>query len=171
MSHPVPVEKKRLLGNPGHQKLPAVPAIIPKAARTPRPARKLTDDGRKVWRRVWRYAANWLSEGTDLEVVTRYVEYIELRAKITEEMDGKLLSTGYMGQPVLNPLARYLVTVDKSLLTMEAKLGFTPADRSRIGAAEVKAASTIDDLNARREARMEELRKRAHDGDSGTPSD
>lgn len=154
---PIPTERKRMLGNPGHQRLPAVPtATVQPAVRVPRPARRLGREGMIIWRRVWKYAAAWLSQGTDLEILTRYVENLELRNKLVAKIGENYTTAGSLGQTVLNPLMRQLNQTERLLLQFESRLGFTPADRSRIGAAEVRAKSTLDNLNAKREQRQAE---------------
>lgn len=163
---PRPVERDRMLGNPGHKTLPAVPTAIndrvaiPPAKGIPRPARKLaTAQGRRFWRRLWHYAGAWLSEGTDLEILTRYVENLELRAHLRDELGAGYIVAGSMGQDVLNPLLRQLNQTERLLLQLEAHLGFTPADRSRIGKAEIVARGKLEDLSDRREKRALEREK------------
>lgn len=156
---PIPTERKRALGNPGHQKLPAVHSTAPiaPAIAAPRPARKLTASGMRLWRRMWTFGGAWISPGTDLEIATRYVELVEMRAECAADVPReRRIVEGSQGQSTLNPLLKQWNTLNKDILAIERALGFTPADRSRIGAAEVRAASSLDKLNERREARAAE---------------
>lgn len=153
---PMPVEKKRLLGNPGHQKLPAAVQGIAPAVKIPKPSRALQSAlGRRIWRRVWSRAWPWLSEATDLEILTRLVENYEFREQIRETLvKESLTSRGSMGQRVQHPLLRQLNQTERLIISLEQHCGLTPADRSRLGMVEIAAASKLDDLNQRRADRQ-----------------
>lgn len=158
----MPVERKRMLGNPGHQKLPAVhtTAAIAPAVDPPKPARHLPAGGMRVWRRLWKFGAAWLSQGTDLEIMTRLVEAYGERDELRDLIDEHGRTTrGSTGQLVTSPYVAQLSDVDKRILRMEQACGFTPADRSRMGLAEVRAASSLDKLAAERDRRREEREK------------
>lgn len=163
---PRPVERTRMLDNPGHKKLPAAPTTtgLPAAVRAPRPARPLDRSAMAIWRRLWTWAGPWLSPGTDLEIITRYVENIQLRANIVERIPADMMTIGSHGTLMIHPLMRQLNQTERLLLQLETHLGFAPADRSRIGAAEVRAATSLDSLNERRERRRAEREKMRADG-------
>jgi hypothetical protein len=61
--------------------------------------------------------------------------------------------TGSMGQRRANPLLSELRALEAQMTKYESLCGFTPTDRARLGYAEVKRASKLDELLARRAAR------------------
>lgn len=142
---PKPLEQKRLLGNPGKRAIPKAGSIqvLPMAEDTPEPSRPLGKPGRELWDRVWQTGATWVSPTTDVEILLITCEMIDerwnLRAKVLQNEDSK-------DRRNLNQLTK-LIQENLSLL------GFTPADRTRLGVAEVKAQSKLEELMARRNAK------------------
>ena len=47
-----------------------------------------------------------------------------------------------------NPLVGMISTIETDMVKILSLMGLTPADRSRLGLAEVKAASTLEKLRA-----------------------
>lgn len=142
---PKPLEQKRLLGNPGKRAIPKAGTIqvLPMAEDIPEPTRPLGKPGRELWDRVWLTGATWVSPTTDVEILLITCEMIDerwnLRAKVLQSEDSK-------DRRNLNQLTK-LIQENLSLL------GFTPADRTRLGVAEVKAQSKLEELMARRNAK------------------
>ena len=52
-----------------------------------------------------------------------------------------------MGQPVLNPLAPYLATLEATIARAEQELGLTPMARAKLGIVIGQEALTADALN------------------------
>lgn len=139
---PKPVEVKRRTGNPGKRALPDRSKVValPAADGIPDPLRPLQREGRRTWDRVWGNGAVWLSPATDIELVQNLAESMDerevLRAKVLDEGD------------------RYdriaLRKLDEQVKAMLSALGFTPVDRTRMGVAEVKQASKLEQMRARR---------------------
>jgi hypothetical protein len=133
-----PIEQQRLLGNPGRRPLPEEGSlqILPRAIVTPEPARPLLKYGRELWDKVWEQGLSWISPNTDSEILLMTCEMIDerwnLRIKVLQTEDVKM--------------RRGLRELDRQIITNLSLLGFTPADRSRLGVAEVKAASKIEQL-------------------------
>lgn len=142
---PKPLEQKRLLGNPGKRALPKPDSlqVLPRAVKLPEPSRPLGKPGRELWDRVWANGVAWISPDTDSEILLMTCELVDerwnLRARVLKTEDPKERRN-------LNQLTK-LIQENLSLL------GFTPADRTRLGVAEVKAASKLEELMARRNAR------------------
>ena len=61
-----------------------------------------------------------------------------------------------MGDPADRKLNMSLLETEKLLQTGLGLLGFTPTDRSRLGVAEVKAKSKLEELMERRANREEQ---------------
>ena len=141
---PKPVEQKRLLGNPGKRALPDQNEIeiLPAATEIPEPTRPLLKPGRELWDRVWASGINWISPDTDLELLLMTCEMVDerwnLRIKVMQSDDMQM--------------ARRLDNLTRLIVGNLSLLGFSPSDRSRLGVAEVKKQSKLEELIARRNA-------------------
>ena len=137
-----PIEQKRLIGNPGKRALPEQSAImlIPQASQTPEPARPLLKYGQELWDRVWESGINWISPNTDLEILLMTCEMIDerwnLRVRVMTDNNSKD--------------RRGLREIDRQIVSNLGLLGFTPSDRSRLGVAEVKKMSKLEELMAKK---------------------
>lgn len=149
---PKPNEQKRRLGNPGKRPLPELATVTPlRAAVEPAP-QHLGPDGRELWESVSR-AAVWLSP-SDLPALTLLCELADRRADFLANLDsaGPVLINP-SGRVVANPIVGMLSTLEKQIAEMLASLGLTPADRSRMGVAEVRATTAFEDMMAKRAQR------------------
>ena len=141
-----PTEQKRLLGNPGKRALPDQSSItlIPMAESTPEPTRPLLKYGRELWDKVWDKGINWISPNTDTELLLMTCEMIDerwnLRVQVMTNNDPKD--------------RRGLRELDKAIVSNLSLLGFSPSDRSRLGLAEVKKMSKLEEIIAKRELRQ-----------------
>lgn len=142
---PKPIEQKRALGNPGHRPLPKLEEVqlLAAADGIPEPTRPLLKYGRELWDKVWQQGINWISPNTDMELLLMTCELIDerwnLRVKVMQSDDARM--------------RRGLRDLDRLIIGNLSLLGFTPADRSRLGVAEVKAQSKLEELMAKRAAR------------------
>jgi hypothetical protein len=86
--------------------------------------------------------ATWVSANTDLEILVMTCEMVDerwnLRVKVMQTDDSKL--------------RRGLRELDRQIVSNLSLLGFTPSDRSRLGVAEVKAKSKLQEMMERAEA-------------------
>lgn len=147
---PKPTEQKRLLGNPGKRALPSSDSVqlLPKAEEIPEPSRPLGKPGKELWDRTWDAGIAWISTSTDAELLLMTCEMVDerwnLRAKALKgEQNGEF-----------DPrIRRSLNQLSKMIVENLSLLGFTPADRTRLGVAEVKAQSKLEELMARRNER------------------
>lgn len=141
---PRPNEQKRRLGNPGRRPLPDQSKIVALAATpagsAPGPLRPLGASGQALWERVWASGAQWISPATDVELLQLLCEQIDERAglRVTVLREG-----GWRERKALRVL-------DHQVVTALSLLGLTPADRTRLGVAEIQAQSTLDKLRANR---------------------
>lgn len=140
-----PIEQKRLLGNPGKRALPdeGTIALIPMATSTPEPTRPLLRYGRELWDKVWDTGINWISPNTDTELLLMTCEMIDerwnLRVRVMTDNDPKD--------------RRGLRELDRAIVSNLSLLGFSPSDRSRLGIAEVKKMSKLEELMAKKAQR------------------
>jgi phage terminase small subunit len=142
---PKPNEVKRKLGNPGKRALPDQAKLIalPMAAEPPTPPRPLGPEGLKLWNRIWQQGRTWISLNSDLEMVTLLCESMDERSQLRLLV---LRGTGDWRDRVA------LRSLDGQLQTMLSLLGMSPTDRTKLGVAEVKARSKLDDLMQKRNA-------------------
>jgi hypothetical protein len=133
---------KRQEGNPGKRKLPDEKNIVlmQQVDTIPEPTRPLLKYGTELWERIWGMGATWISDKTDIELLMMTCEMIDerwnLRIKVMQSDDAKL--------------RRGLRELDKQIVSSLSLLGFTPADRARLGWAEVKAKSKLEELLAKK---------------------
>lgn len=137
---PKPTERKRKTGNPGKRKLPDLVAVtsLPPQMGTPEPPRPLGAAGEAMWERVWARGRAWMAESdADLLLLTceQMDERQQLRLKVLRDGDWRERSG--------------LRALDKQIQDALSMLGFTPADRARLGLAEVKARSVLEELRDR----------------------
>lgn len=146
---PKPLEQKRRTGrapgrDSGGRKLPELATVtpLPMAEGTPDPPDDLGLDGRRLWGRVWASAITWISPDSDMEAVEaacRLADDVAVARRryraTTDPADGRMV-----------------VQLDAALTGALSRLGFDPTARSRLGVAEVKRASALDDLLARRKS-------------------
>jgi hypothetical protein len=142
---PKPVELKRIQGNPGKRALPNEGELIllPASDGIPESARPLLKYGQEMWDRIWSMGNSWISPTTDIELVLMTAEMVDerwnLRVKVMSSEDPKL--------------RRGLRELDKMIVSNLSLLGFSPVDRMRLGVAEVKKQSKLEELLAKKAAR------------------
>ena len=142
---PKPIEVKRKLGNPGQRRLPNQGEIqmFEPVSSLPEPARPLLKYGREFWDKVWLNGLQWISVNTDSELLLMTCELVDerwnLRVRVMQSNDWRE--------------RRALRELDDRIIRNLSLMGFTPADRSRLGVAEVKAISKMEALKRRADER------------------
>lgn len=125
-------------------------AVQPSRTVPPLPPVVLAERGITEWDKIWT-AGYWLHADKDYHwvemVVTAYDEIETFRAQIAE--DG-LVVAGYNGQMTAHPLISEIRKAQQTIAKALSLLGFSPSDRARLNLVEVKAASALDDLLAKR---------------------
>jgi hypothetical protein len=110
----------------------------------PIPHRPLLKYGQELWDKVWATGASWISPNTDSELLLMTCEMIDerwnLRVKVMQTDDARL--------------RRGLREIDRQIVSQLSLLGFSPADRSKLGVAEVKAISKLEELQLRKAQRV-----------------
>lgn len=121
-------------------------ALVPPADGPPAPPRPLGQAGLQVWARVWEAGQTWLSPGSDLDAVLLLCETMDermaLRVRMLRAGDG----IDWRDRVALR-------SIDAQVMSVLSMLGFSPVDRSRLGVAEVRRASALEELLAGRERR------------------
>lgn len=142
---PKPVELKRATGNPGKRALPDQENVImlPAVTTIPEPSRQLFQFGLELWNRAWATGHSWISPNTDIDLLLLVCEQMDERAKLRTQVwnEGR------------NDERKALRQLERAIVDNLSLLGFTPTDRSRLGVAEVKKQSKLEDLLARKAQR------------------
>jgi hypothetical protein len=142
---PKPAELKVLQGNPGQHKIRVSESVQPLTYGFVEPLRPLQEAGRQMWDSVFKAGELWVSNTTDVQLVQLVCEQLD-RKQVIEGLIAADPSEWHLFKQ-LNDLER-LITANLSLL------GFTPADRTRLGLVSVKTKSKLEDLLARKAANV-----------------
>lgn len=153
-----PLEVKRALGNPGQRVLPDAPGLgeglagVDALPSVP----VLGVDGEILWAHVWQAGKSWLSPDSDQTIITLLCqaqdEHEEIRRLLWSGEIERYYTTAN-GQMVTHPLVTQLANLRTQMTAWLAALGFSPADRSRLGLAEVRVRDEMDELMKRRNDR------------------
>jgi hypothetical protein len=113
---------------------------LPAITQTPEPSRPLGSYGKQFWERVWQMGSTWISSSTDYEAMLMTAEMVDERWNLRV----KVMTDGQARD------RRALRDLDRMIQSQLSLLGLTPADRSRLGVAEVKKMSKIAELRSMR---------------------
>lgn len=141
---PKPNEIKRKLGNPGKRALPKPSEVmsLEPISSIPVPDRQLFESGQTLWDRVWSLGKTWISKNTDSELLLMTCEMVDERVRLRALV---------WNNPEAWRERKALRELDKAIVTNLSLLGFTPTDRTRIGVAEVKGMSKLEELRAKQQ--------------------
>ena len=147
---PKPNELKRAQGNPGKRPLPALASVTALPPATAVAPEHLSPASQELWQKL-RESAFWISN-TDQSLLKLLCEKLDRR----NEYIAKLQNSDFVlitdkGYSYSNPLVGMLSTIETEITKLFSLLGLTPTDRTRLGVAEVKARSALDDLIAKRQ--------------------
>ena len=140
-----PAEVKRKLGSKGYSgEMPSSVAVIPAVTQIPEPLRPLTGSGLDLWDRTWLRGFSWLSANTDIQLLQITCEQLDERDQLRDY--------------VLNNIEAWhersaLRELEKSIRSNLSLLGFTPTDRMKLGVAEIKAETKMEQLRKRQQER------------------
>ena len=138
----VPVERKRHLGNPGKRALPGEDAIVLHRGRVDAPE-GLGSAGLALWQRVFDEGEIWVSPRLDVTLLERVCRALD-RAVLLEEQ--------FAADPTDRATVMSINETDRMIFNGLGLLGFTPSDRAKLGLAEVKRQSKLEELMARADA-------------------
>ncbi|WP_280695883.1 MULTISPECIES: phage terminase small subunit P27 family [unclassified Kitasatospora] len=151
----MPNEKKRKLGNPGKRSLPELASVTPLPATGADTPPGLSEAGIELWGAVTATTKAWLAP-SDRHTLTMLCEMADRRALMMAAVTeyGLLIERPGDGHLVANPVVAMLSTLEVQMNRVAASLGLTPADRTRMGLAEVKARSAFEQMLADRAGRV-----------------
>lgn len=149
---PKPAELKRKQGNPGKQKLPSLATVTTLTPATSKAPAHLSEQSQQLWHKL-RAEAFWISN-TDESNLQFLCEKLDRRAEIL----AKLAASDFVlytdkGYAYANPLVGMLSTIEVEITKLFSLLGLTPTDRTRLGVAEVRARTALDELIAKRNSK------------------
>lgn len=136
-----PLEKKQLLGNPGRRPLTG-PVELPALTAGPiDPLRPLEWAGQQLWDSVFKYGGLWVSNRTDTTLLQMTCEQLDRR---------EALRAALVEDPTDRQINMSINEVEKLITSNLGLLGFTPADRSRLGFTLAKTESKLEQLQRRK---------------------
>jgi hypothetical protein len=139
-----PIEMKRKLGNPGKRAMPKEGELMQIEGGYREPLRPLGEAGLQLWSEVFDAGGLWISLKTDTQLLQMVCELLDRREILREQ---------FWADPADRKVNMSLLETEKLIQSSLSLLGFTPSDRSRLGLAEVKAKSKLEELMERRAMR------------------
>ena len=149
---PKPNELKRAQGNPGKRPLKIISSVETLPQASAKAPAHLSPESQELWTRL-RETAFWISN-TDQSSLQLLCEKLDRRNEIVAKLQASdfVLFTD-KGYAYANPLVGMLSTIETEITKLFSLLGLTATDRTRLGVAEVKARSALDDLIAKRQGK------------------
>lgn len=114
--------------------MPAVPAGLLKATESD-------------WEEFWRSSVAGLVEDADLPTLRRLFELRDEYERSLRAFRRSRFVSGSKRQPVLNPLARHMLSLSAEVRALEAVFGIGPVARLRAGIAFAEASRSLEELN------------------------
>lgn len=147
---PKPTELKRAQGNPGKQKLPKLASVTLIPQVNSKAPEHLSERQQKLWADLRNHAI-WIAD-TDQPMLQLLCEKLDRRNELIAKLENsdEILYTD-KGYAYANPLVGMLSTIETEITKLFSLLGLTPTDRTKLGVAEVKARSVLDDLIEKRQ--------------------
>lgn len=130
-----PNELKRALGNPGRRPIPQPKEYV--EGGYVEPMRDLQEAGLSLWESAMRTGEQWIARNSDTQLLLLTCEQMDRRAVLTQL---------WRGNPTDKNLLMRLAEIEKQIAANLSLLGFTPTDRSRLGLAEIKAKSKLQEM-------------------------
>ena len=138
---PKPAELRILQGNPGKQKLRTSDAIAPMEYGYVEPVRPLGSVGKQFWDSIFGAGELWISIRTDVQLVQLVCESLDRREVLREQ---------WATDPVNRQINMSLLETEKQIVSGLSLLGFSPADRTRLGLVSAKTKSKLEELLAKK---------------------
>lgn len=133
-----------LTGNPGKRAIRTNDAIAPLEYGYIEPSVELGLVGKQFWDSIFGAGELWISIKTDTQLVQLVCEQLDRRELIKEQIQA---------DPTDPTWYRQANEVEKAIVTGLSLLGFSPADRTRLGLVSAKTKTKLEEIIAKREAR------------------
>jgi P27 family predicted phage terminase small subunit len=142
---PKPAELKMITGNPGKRAIRTNDAIAPLEYGYIEPPAELGETGKKFWDSIFGAGELWISIKTDTQLVQLVCEQLDRRELIKQQIQA---------DPTDPTWYRQANEVEKAIVTGLSLLGFSPADRTRLGLVSAKTKTKLEEIIAKRQARQ-----------------
>jgi hypothetical protein len=133
-----------LQGNPGKRAMRTNDALAPLEYGYVEPARPLGPVGQQFWDSIFGAGEMWISIKTDTQLVLMICEAYDRREKLREM---------FWQDPSDRPVNMSLMEIEKQIMSGLSLLGFSPADRTRLGLVSAKTKTKLEELLAKKAAK------------------
>ena len=140
---PKPAELKLLQGNPGKRGLRLNDAVAPMEYGYVEPPADLRESGLALWQKIFGAGELWISIRTDTQLVQLICEQLDRR---------EFLRTYVASHPDEWHMFKQLNDIEVQIVKGLSLLGFSPADRTRLGLVSAKTKSKLEELLAKKAA-------------------
>lgn len=156
---PIPRELNRLRGNPRHAKMGDAPspstALATVELGVVLPAPDWCDEyGKEVWTQLWNAGRRFLSDESDLMLMSLLVEKLQLAKRLRDHLGDDLENRWYTtknGQTVSHPAVKQIDQCDAQITAWMTMLGFPVTERARLGLFEIRVADELDKYRKRKD--------------------
>jgi hypothetical protein len=135
---PKPVELKAMLGNPGRRPILENEVVSVEFGAPVVPV-SLGPSGSSLWRTVYEAGELWVSSKTDVHLVEQVCRQMDRVAGLREL---------WLEDPSDRGVNTSLLETEKAVMSGLSLLGFTPADRTRLGLVSARAKSKLEEIMA-----------------------
>lgn len=152
-----PPDQRRGHPKKGHPQRPQLAAVdsagAGAASIAPDPPKGIKAAAKRRWAAYWASpVARAVDLGADLYVVERWIRLVDELETVYPVFKRERVVDGSMGQPTLNPLAKYIQDLQGQMAKLEAQLGIGPMSRLRLGLTLAEGRMTADKLNEQLDA-------------------
>ena len=144
-NRPKPAELKMVQGNPGRRPIRTNDAIAPLEYGYIEPPAHLGETGKEFWDSIFGAGELWISIKTDTRLVQLVCEQLDRRELIKDQINL---------DPTDPTWYRQANEIEKAIVQGLSLLGFSPADRTRLGFVSAKTKSKLEEIIAKRESRQ-----------------
>jgi hypothetical protein len=134
---PKPAELAMLQGNPRQHKIKTNDAIAPMEYGYVEPPADLRESGLELWNKIFGAGELWISIRTDTQLVAQVCRQLDRRDE---------LSRRFWDEPESRVVNMSLLETEKAVVNGLSLLGFTPADRTRLGLVSARTKSKLQEL-------------------------
>jgi hypothetical protein len=149
MTRPTPPSRAQQVGNPGHRALRVLSGAGWDLEALPLAPSNLGADGLAAWAIMER--CPWIRM-SDTAIATMFAEGLDRRAQLRADVSATPYVAGSTGQLRAHPASALLSSLERQLESWARLLLLSPDDRLRVGVAEVKVRSKLEELRDRRDA-------------------
>jgi len=141
---PKPVELQIAQGNPGKRAI-RVEGVAPIEYGYVSPPDDLRESGLALWNQIFGAGELWISIRTDTQLVTQVCRQMDRRDELARR---------FWDEPESRVVNMSLLETEKAIVNGLSLLGFTPADRTRLGLVSARTKSKLEEVLALRKEKM-----------------